>query len=135
MKIMEYSGLVPAEIELLRDPAHKAPHEHWRSAVGALLGVMGVLGATYPRPLYYEGHEKEWADAARHLQALRGTMVYDRLADNVAVARGIWREWEEHGDTNEVREAADDFLEALLDDTLYLRHYPERPPERTHRLP
>jgi hypothetical protein len=61
--------------------------------------------------------------------------LYERLADNLVVAREIWREWEGNGRTGGLHEAVDTYLEAMSDDSVYLRYYPDDPPPRRPRNP
>ncbi|HEY0021913.1 MAG TPA: hypothetical protein VGB24_03355 [Longimicrobium sp.] len=130
MKVMEYSRLAPAEMAFLADPENRELAGHWRLARASVSAMVGFCSWNYPRPLYYEGPEQEWADAAKHLEALRGTPVYERLADNIEVGREIWLEGVAHGHTDHLHEIADAFLDAARDDEMYLHYFPHEPPPR-----
>ncbi|HEY7771510.1 hypothetical protein [Longimicrobium sp.] len=130
MKVMEYSRLVPAEMAFLADPANSYAGEHWKKANSYLSRLVGWCSWNYPRPLYWGGPEVEWAAAEEGLEALRGTPLYDKLADNVALAREIWREGQAHGHTDHLHEIADAFLDAARDDEMYLDYFPDEPPPR-----
>ena len=135
MKVMHYSMLDATEMAFLADPANDDPREHWEDAKSSLSGMLSMLSPTYPKGLLYKGEEREWAEIREHVEALRRTPLYERLADNAALARDIWREWEENGHTPELHEAVDSYLEAIADESVYLRYYPDDPPPRRPRSP
>jgi len=133
MKVMHYSQLDATEMAFLADPANHDLQEHWEDASLSLSGMLVMLSPTYPKGLLYTGEEHEWAEIRQHVEALRGTLLYERLADNAAVARDIWTEWEENGHSRHLHEAVDSYLEALYDESVYLRYYPDDPPPRPPR--
>jgi hypothetical protein len=135
MKVMHYSMLDVTEMAFLADPANEDPREHWEDAKSSLSGMLFMLSPTYPKGLLYTGEEREWAEIRQHVEALRGTPLYERLVDNAALARDIWREWEENGHTPELHEAVDSYLEAMAHESVYLRYYPDDPPPRRPRSP
>ena len=130
MKVMEYSRLDEAEMAFLADPANGGLAMQWRLANASLSALVGFCSWNYPRPLYWQGPDAAWAAADERTESLRGTLVYDRLTDNVALARDIWREGQAHGHTDHLHEVADAFLDAMRDDEMHLEHYPDEPPPR-----
>ena len=133
MKVMHYSQMDATEMAFLADPANRDLQEHWEDATVSLAGALVMLSPTYPKALLFSGEEGEWAEIRSHVEALRGTPLHERLADNLTVARDVWREWEENGHSPQLHEAVDSYLEALYDETVYLQFYPADPPRRPQR--
>lgn len=133
MKVMHYSMLDVTEMAFLTNPANEDPREHWEDATSSLSGMLVMLSPTYPKGLLFTGEEREWEEIRSHVEALRGTPLYERLADNAAVARDIWREWEENGHGPHLHEAVDAYLEAMHEEAVYLQYYPNDPPPRHPR--
>jgi hypothetical protein len=122
-----YRSLTAEQRAWLHDGRSGEMRDEWDSASSALAGVVSLLSPSYPRPMYFEGVEAEWAAAEESLACLRGTTMYEQVRANLDAARALWWMWEQAGHTDELHQLVDAYLDALTADSLAVRLYPATP--------
>lgn len=122
-----YRPLSREELEWLHIPENRDMELVWMSVRGELHGIVAMLSITHPRPLY---HYEEYARrvVAEAPERLRGTPLYAKAIANVRAAEELERMFRDHGQTPELHQAVDAYLDSLLDEFDEMRLYPELPP-------
>jgi hypothetical protein len=123
----EYRALSREQIALLLAPANNDAERAWDSLTGALHGLIAVLSDTHPRPLYFY-EESDRRRVLEEPERLRGTPFHAAAAANARAAEEIERMARERGNSPELQEIVDRYLDALLDEFDAIRLYPEIPP-------
>ena len=122
-----YLPLSREQIHQLKAPENAEAEQVWTRLRGALHNVVAMFSSTHPRPLYWNA-EFNRTRLEQDPNCLRGTAFYEPALRNVRAAEHIERLFREHGDTAELHETVDAYLDELLDEFDEMRLYPELPP-------
>lgn len=122
----EYQPLSRNQIEVLLAPGSAHLERAWDSLNGALHGLIAVLSDTHPRPMYFY-EEVDRRRVVEERDRLRGTPFHAAAVVNVRAAEEIERMARARGDTPEIQEIIDAYVDALLDEYDTVRLYPEIP--------
>jgi hypothetical protein len=122
----QYQSLSREQIGVLLAPENVHLERAWDSLNGALHGLIAVLSDTHPRPMYFY-EEVDRRRVVEERNRLRGTPFHAAAVANVQAAEQIERMARERGDTPEIQEIIDAYVDALLDEYDAIRLYPEIP--------
>ncbi|HEX8695417.1 MAG TPA: hypothetical protein VF746_23595 [Longimicrobium sp.] len=129
-----YTRFTPEELDLLVAPGNEEVQDDWLSALELLDGLVAPFSDTHPLPLYLD-EERDPALVEESIEKLRGTRFHQRMKENAEAAREIQDMWERHGHTDELRAAADAYLNELdLDYVAVTRHPESAPPLPTQQM-
>jgi hypothetical protein len=124
-----YHALSRRHLDFLHAPGNADLARAWESLSGALHGLVAVLSNTHPRPFYfYEALDRR--ALVEQPNRLKGSPLYDIARTNVHAAEEIETMAREEGNSREVQEVVDRYLDALLDEYDAIRLYPEPPLHR-----
>ncbi len=130
MNALQYHPLCGEQISTLLAPENADLERAWDSLTGALHGLIAIWSTTHPRPLYFY-EELDRRDLVEQPARLLGTEFYEIALHNVRAAEEVERIASERGDTPEVREIVDQYVDAILDEFDAIRQFPEIPRSRS----
>lgn len=133
MAIATYSPLSREELRQLLAPDGEESAHAWEELTGGLRTLLHLWTATYMRPLVPEASARKMIPHA--LRALRETPFYPRALHNAQAVEEIERQFRERGPGVEMYRVIDDCIEAMLEEWMAIRHYPDPPPALTSREP
>jgi hypothetical protein len=126
MASTSYSPLSRESVGLLLE--NEKTTRAWERLTDGLTGVLSLKGTYHPRPLIDEEYARELI--AEGLEELTESPFHGQAARNARALEEIERQFNERGPAAELHRAADDYLDALLNEWDLLRFYPEEPPMR-----